>query len=424
MLLNEKKGEKIGAFFGSFVKKVTETGEKEAHEAANVVKSVSMMFISLALSLVFITATVAIAGIKNTGIALGILLGLVVVSIKIIKKLSKAEIKANAKESLFTVASVIMLYMSLSITLMMLTSMVKKNKIEDIGLGLLLLGLMVISSMVMIKKLGSNSMEKAAKDSLKVVGSILLLLVGLTLVAYLSIGIGKNAKEIAIGSAIVLGLAVVGILLFKWMAGIKETKMKHGLIVVGTITLMMLAMTAIALLAVNIGKQMKPATLGALLIIGLAGLGVLMFKILSKVDPDELYAGVIATLAIAAFYFIMCYTVRDYLVPSMKAIEKIGWKGILVGIGILAAMVIGGIFMIKKLGKMSATTLAKGVLAAEGLALVILTLSKGMQLFGKFLESVHNVTGKDIAIGSALMVGMVTAVGAACYAASLLVAGP
>jgi len=59
----------------------------------------------------------------------------------------------------------------------------------------------------------------------------------------------------------------------------------------------------------------------------------------------------------------------------MKEIDKIGWKGILVGLGIMAAMIVGGIFMIKRLAKLTKKQLISGTVGAAAIAIVFLILS-------------------------------------------------
>jgi len=281
--LDGKKGRNIAKFFGSFVKEITKHGEKKAHEAARVVNSLTAMFIGLTASLILITATVAIAGWKNTLIGLSILTFMVVGSTFLIKHLSKRTVKKGSKDSLYTTLNLVMLFTSLTVNLMLLTSLVKNNKPEHIFGGLLLLTALTLSSLWLIGKLGSRKTQKDAKDALKTTGAILLLMGGMTAVALLSIIIGKNIKDVAIGLTAVIALAVVGFVMIKKFGKIKATQLKQSLQGIAAITLMMVAMAAVALIAVAVGKNGLESLFGALIIVGLAFAGLAVLKKLSKI---------------------------------------------------------------------------------------------------------------------------------------------
>ncbi|WQJ53908.1 MAG: hypothetical protein [Wendovervirus sonii] len=421
--LNGKKGQNIGNFFSSFVKAATKHGVDKSKAAADVVKSISKMFISLSLSLVLITATVAIAGWDKTLIALGILTGMVIGSVGIIKLLSNNAIKKSAKESLYTTGSLIMLYTSLTLNLLILTAMVKNNKPEHITGGFIILTVLTLSSVWLIKQLGDKKIGAASKTSIKSVATILLLMTGMTGIALIATAIGKNGTDSLFGSAIVVGLAFAGMELLKILSKIKTAKLKQSILSIATITLIMLAMSGIALIATVIGKNGVDALIGSTLVIGLALAGYGLIKILSKITKAKLKNGVLSALGIAVTFYILSKALQN-IADAMKILDNVGAKGIIVGIGLMTAMTFAGIKLVKHLSKVNRAKLIKGIIAAEGIGIVMLTINKSLQLFGKFLESVHKVTGKDIAIGSAIMVGMVTAVGAACFAMGGLVMGP
>jgi len=237
-------------------------------------------------------------------------------------------------------------------------------------------------------------------------------------------------KGILVGLGIMAAMIVGGIFMIKRLAKLTKKQLISGTVGAAAIAIVFL------ILSWTLNKQMAPA-MKAIDKIGWKGIisgvgilaamvigGIIMVKKLSKLTKKQLISGTVGAGAIAIVFYIMCKALNKYLVPAMKSIDKIGYKGIIVGMSILTAMAGGGIAMIKILSKMSKAKLKKGSIAAGIVAGVILVLCKGMQLFGQFLESIHKVSGKDIAIGSAIMVGMVTAVGAACFAAGALVMGP
>lgn len=134
-------------------------------------------------------------------------------------------------------------------------------------------------------------------------------------VSLIAVQVGKDFKEAALGSLVVSVLAGVGIHIFNNLAELKKEEITNGLIGIGAITLMMLAMSGISLLAVEIGKNIKEAALGSLVVVALAGVGGFIFKQLSKIDRENVYNGLMVTGGIALVFLILSWTLRDYVVP-------------------------------------------------------------------------------------------------------------
>ena len=181
---------------------------------------------------------------KEFLMGLGIMIALVAGVYVMIKFLSKKSIQKSAKESLYTVAGILMLMGGLTLVLLLTIHIAKKYPPGDVGMGMRMLGGIILFSLGIMWFLSTNKFKKQSKEALWGVAAIVLMFTGMALAMFITISIGKDADQILKGAGIVLLYTVIAAGIFILISKLLKPKtILSGLIGVGAIVAMTVSLT-------------------------------------------------------------------------------------------------------------------------------------------------------------------------------------
>lgn len=276
----------------------------------------------------------AIAGLIGCAVAMAILIG----TLAGVAKLLKGTKNIEKMGKVFTKMALSMLLIAVALKMM------AKVEWTDIGkMGAVVLGMVaLLGSIALINKFTANSINKSA-DTLKAVGVTLLLLVvamklagglkdqdfknGLKvigmftalLVALMGISkIFKGTEMVKVTGSILMAALAIGALAIvtKLMGNIDPDEMRKGLICVGILSLIIMALIAVS-------KQ--SASLHGTTLIGvamvLAAMGVMVF-LLGQLDPEKAKNGLIAVGFISAFVAVLLQAAKNFN-PGANAVKTL-----------------------------------------------------------------------------------------------------
>ena len=242
VMLGEKIGNAIGKFFKAIVNNIAGQGEKDverANAAAKVAISVSAMIGVLTLSLVALVLLFKTNKWEDLVGGSAMLIGVVALSFGIIKILGSDKFKGKANAGLKGTKDILMLIGGLTLALALLILIAKSFSAGQIIAGSVMLIGVVALSLGIMYALGSDKFSKSAKKGIQGVGSIIMLFVGMSLAMFINILVAKHAKDIIIGGGITMVFTALSILLFKLLTkGLTKKTVINGLIGVAGIVLM------------------------------------------------------------------------------------------------------------------------------------------------------------------------------------------
>ena len=99
---------------------------------------------------------------------------------------------------------------------------------------------------------------------------------------------GENIEDAALGAVVVMGIIGVMVLMVKWITTFKEKQMKYALWALASMTLMLLAVSLIALYILpDIAEKWDQVLIGGGLVLGIIGIMSLMVYLMGKMKADS-----------------------------------------------------------------------------------------------------------------------------------------
>ena len=235
------------------------------------------------------------------------------------------------------------------------------KNIEDAAIGALVV-VFIIGLMVFTVKWMTSWDEKQLSQATATLLVLTGMLLAVSLIAaYILPTIGENIEDAALGAVVVMGIIGVMVLMVKWITTFKEKQMKYALWALASMTLMLLAVSLIALYILpDIAEKWDQVLIGGSLVLGIIGIMSLMVYLMGKMEAKEVRNAAISMVIIAAMLAVTSWIVNELIIPIGE--EALYGSGIIVGlIGVMG-------IMIYLLGQMSLETIAKGaaVVAAIG----------------------------------------------------------
>lgn len=333
---NEKHGENIGNFFSSIIKAINKNDKDDVKNATKIIRGITGLILGLTVAVVALVILAATA--KFTDILLGItMLGTVMLmAVGLIKLLSSKKMKKGVNQSWQTLVGITALILGIALTVVILTSLVRKNKFTDILGGIAVMAMVLLACVGVIHLLSSNKFKKLTTDAILGMAGVIAILFGVALVSLMFISLGKHGKEVTIGATISLAVLLAGVMILKIASKIDIKSIGKGLLGLAGIVVTILLLSTAMKNFVKMAKEMKS----------------LKFKDIAFATGISL--GMIALIGAVAF-----------------------------GAGALVAGPQGLLFV-------------AGVAALNAIGLTILTLSKAMTSFADFIILVNTISKSDI----------------------------
>lgn len=344
-MLGPRIGKAIGGFFKELIEKLTHGDPKgsKAAAAAKIILSISTLIGVLTLSLVALVLLFKNNDWQDLVGGGAMLIGVVALSLRIIKILGSPKFNREANKALKGTKQVLALIGGLIVSLIALVLLAKISTWEEIGKGAVILGGIVIMAITITWLLGKFNRKK--NQALTGVGSILLLIGGLMVVALLVKNFAKDWKDISIGMGMmfVFTLASIALLWLLSTVAKSKTRMLNSLIGVGVI----IALT-----------------------VGMSFAMMAFIKYLNTVDEKI-------------------------------GLNKEGWKKIGTGAGMMGAIIGGVLGVVALLAAISLIPGAKLFLATGAVMLgaitgIIFAVTETVDNFVDLIERIHNLSQSDI----------------------------
>jgi len=196
VFLGPKIGAAIGGFFKELIDKLAggRNGVEKAKAAAKVALSVATLVGTLSLCLIALVILWKTNDLKDLAGGAGLLLGVVIFALGIIKLLGSKWFKREANEGLKGTKDIILLIGGLTLSLALLIYVAKKTKWTDMVQGIMMLTAVMTFAILTILVLGSKKFEKESLDGLQSLGKVVLLILGMTLALVIVTRTAKKTK--------------------------------------------------------------------------------------------------------------------------------------------------------------------------------------------------------------------------------------
>lgn len=202
----------------------------------------------------------------------------------------------------------------------------------------------------------------------------------------------------------------------------KDTKnaisvVKAVSLLIGILTLSLITLVAVVALAKTEQIIGAGALLVALVVVAIGTIWVLS-KIKKQAKQSIETAASISLMILALSVGLLIFAGFAKIISKIK--KEDAWRAV----GIMAVVVIGIGLVIFLAGKIKEEQLQKGLIGIAGITAALLGLTTGLTLFGGFMIVVSKLSGKDIAIASAIALGIIACVIGIMIAAAACISGP
>lgn len=373
---------------------------KEASKSSKEsVESILILFGGLTLGLL-VLSLIGLMPSKMIWTGIGLLVGLIVVSLGIMWVLSSDRFKKNAADSMKSTEAILILLGSMTIALIV-AILIGKFPRKDLRRGAMILGTLIVTAVAIMWILSMDRFKKNAESSLKSAQSILLLIGGLTIVLLVAILIAKfPTKDILKGFAILGGVVALAIGVMFVLSTKKFKKMAdQSLKAVVSILVLFVGMTLALLLTTLVAKYARQVAIGGTVVTGFTVLAIGLLFLLSKIKKKDIINGLLGGAAIVALMVGITAAMILFGV-FLDKIKNIKSDAVWRGFGVTMAMVGGMLAIAMAIGAIlffpiTAGIFWAGVAGTAAIVALILGLSVAMMNFGTFLEKISKISNKD-----------------------------
>lgn len=293
------------------------------------------------------------------------------------------------------------------------------KNIEDAAIGALVV-VFIIGLMVFTVKWMTSWDEKQLSQATATLLVLTGMLLAVSLIAaYILPTIGENIEDATLGAIVVMGIIGVMVLMVKWITTFKEKQMKYALWALASMTLMLLAVSLIALYILpDIAEKRDQVLIGGGLVLGIIGIMSLMVYLMGKMKAEEVRNAAISMVIIAAMLAVTSWIVNELIIPiGEQAEEALYGSGIIVGlIGVMG-------IMIYLLGQMSLETIAKGAAVVAAIGALLWALGELLPNYVELTKLVWD-NAKAVALGGLEIVATLGVWGLIFFALGSFVSGP
>jgi type III secretory pathway component EscS len=132
--------------------------------------------------------------------------------------------------------------------------------------------------------------------------------------AYILPTIGENWEDASIGAVVVMGIIGVMVLMVKWITTWEEKQLKYALWALGSMTIMLLAVSLIALYILpDISDRWDEVVTGGAIVLGIIGLMGLMVYTLGQMSEKTIAKGIATVAAIGALLWVLGEILPNYI---------------------------------------------------------------------------------------------------------------
>ena len=293
------------------------------------------------------------------------------------------------------------------------------ENIEDAAIGTLVV-VFIIGLMVFTVKWMTSWDEKQLSQATATLLVLTGMLLAVSLIAaFILPTIGENIEDATLGAVVVMGIIGVMVLMVKWITTFKEKQMKYALWALASMTLMLLAVSLIALYILpDIAEKWDQVLIGGSLVLGIIGIMSLMVYLMGKMEAKEVRNAAISMVIIAAMLAVTSWIVNELIIPiGEQAEEALYGSGIIVGlIGVMG-------IMIYLLGQMSLETIAKGAAVVAAIGALLWALGELLPNYVELTKLVWD-NAKAVALGGLEIVATLGVWGLIFFALGSFVSGP
>jgi hypothetical protein len=293
------------------------------------------------------------------------------------------------------------------------------ENIKDAALGALVV-VAIIGLMVFAVKWMTTWDEKQLSQATTTLLVLTGMLLAVSLIAaYILPTIGENIEDAALGAVVVMGIIGIMVLMVKWITTWEEKQMKYALWALASMTLMLLAVSLIALYILpDIAEKWDQVLIGGGLVLGIIGIMSLMVYLMGKMEAEEIRNAAISMVIIAGMLAVTSWIVNELIIPiGEQAEEALYGSGIIVGlIGVMG-------IMIYLLGQMNLETIAKGAGVVAAIGAVLWALGELLPSYVELTKLVWD-NAEAVALGGLEIVATLTVWGLIFFAIGAFVSGP
>lgn len=257
-MLGPKTGANIGDFFKALVDKIAggPGGSAKAQAAAKVALSIAAMIGTLTLCFIGMVIVYKKYSIEELIGGTVLLMGIITLGLGIIKILtSKWFNNKNTIKAHTGIYTIITLIGGLTLALAITIAVAKKNKWEDIAWGIVMLGAVVGFAILILRSLSTKTFAENALKGLAGIGSIVLLILGMTLALSITVNVAKDTEWSEIIKGItMLGMITVFALGVIWVLSRNtfQRNIRNGLLGVGAIVLLVVGLSGAMMLFIKL----------------------------------------------------------------------------------------------------------------------------------------------------------------------------
>ena len=331
--------------------------------------------------------------------------------------------ESKTKEAVNMAKSFALLITALTLSFVALVAIAALAKPAQIGIAA---GILVVLVGIVIGTIWALCKVKNedTKGALYTAGMASILFLTLTIVFASMVAIVKDNdwKTLLKAGVAVAALVTISVLTIKCLSN-KETKdnAKESLYTAGVVILIMLAITAVAAISISLAKNWKNVLIGMGIVIGitLAIVGILWLISQIKKSTED---GVKGLIAITLSLFVLSISLNIFA-RFAKKVKEIGKENIWQACSVMTALVVTMVAVL-----FAATAAVKwekkGLLGLAGITAALLGITVALNLFGTFALMVSKLSGKDLAVASAIAIGIIGVTIGIMVAAAACIAGP
>lgn len=387
--LKPEYGKSVGQFIAAIIAPLQAIEKDELETAQNVVNAITKLLSSIVIAIAVLTALVMI-DLKSTLIGTTLILGIIAVLVGLSKWIGseKKEIKSGAK-GMADLGKAVM-YITIAIGLMSL--LVTLFDLKTLLISTITV-LSIMALLILMSKMAGGKEEKHIATGIK---GLLWLSMALVIVVG-AIGLMAllftkfKVSDILLGTLVVIGIMAALVGLTYLLSKIEDKELKHAEIALGVVAAILLAVTLITtLLIIPIGKEIKPAALGSLVVVGILALLVLAVYALSEIDAKTALKGLGIVLGLGLIMLGICFIVTELIIPiGERAKEALYGSGIVLGLIVGMGLILAAAVALGKAVKTS--DLIKGALIIVGIGGILWVLA---ELLPNYLDLIDKVNEK------------------------------
>ena len=385
----------------------------------------------LCISLLIVTAAIGIMTLivsknKVSDIILGTVVTMAVITflVGMVKWISSIE-----EKQLSTANNTLMILTGMLLAVSLIAAFILPSigeNIKDAALGALVV-VSIIGLMVFAVKWMTTWDEKQIQQATTTLLVLTGMLLAVSLIAaYILPTIGENWEDAAIGAVVVMGIIGVMVLMVKWITTWEEKQLKYALWALGSMTIMLLAVSLIALYILpEISDRWDEVVTGGAIVLGIIGLMGLMVYTLGQMSEKTIAKGIATVAAIGALLWVLGEILPNYI-DLTELIYENAKAVALGGLEIVATLGVWGLIFFA-LGSFvngpQAAYLAVGAAVVTGIAAVLWTLA---ELLPTYMDTamMMEANAKQIAIGGAEIVATLGVWGLIFAGVGALLFGP